>query len=132
MLMTFENKTSSVAERYENERGELHREDGPALVWDSGCKWYYKNGVRWKIEGDRYNFYYDKDNEYHREDGPAIEYNDGFKVWSLNGVKVPQYLAETPTEKLDLQFFKKIMGQRDKSRFRHRLSLANNLQIELG
>ena len=43
----------------------------------------------------------------HSDGSPAIEYRDGFKVWSLNGVRVPQYLAETPTEKLDLEFFKK-------------------------
>ena len=43
----------------------------------------------------------------HSNGSPAIEYNDGFRVWSLNGVRVPQYLAETPTEKLDLEFFKK-------------------------
>ena len=43
----------------------------------------------------------------HANGSPAIEYNDGFKVWSLNGVMVPQYLAETPESKLDLEFFKK-------------------------
>src|SRR3990167_2681075 len=43
----------------------------------------------------------------HKDGAPSIKYADGFSVWSLHGVRVPQELAETPTEKLSMEFFKK-------------------------
>ena len=44
---------------YYNDRGQLHREDGPAVIM--------KNGYRaWLLNGD-----------YHREDGPARMWPDG-------------------------------------------------------
>jgi hypothetical protein len=51
---------------YLNEKGLLHREDGPARE--------YKNGTKaWRING-----------QLHRTDGPAIERKDGTKFWYLN------------------------------------------------
>ena len=52
---------------YFNEKNEYHREDGPAVEYTSGNKFWCKNG------------------EFHREDGPAIEYADGTKYWYKNG-----------------------------------------------
>jgi len=50
---------------------ELHREDGPAVEYDSGAnKLWYLNG------------------KLHREDGPATEWSDGSKNWYLNGKKL--------------------------------------------
>jgi hypothetical protein len=49
--------------------GELHREDGPAIEWANGDKSWYLNGIL------------------HREDGPAFERVDGYKAWYLNGVE---------------------------------------------
>jgi hypothetical protein len=40
-----------------------HREDGPAIIYNNGDKYWYQN---------------DKP---HREDGPAVEYANGYKVW---------------------------------------------------
>lgn len=48
-------------------RGRLHREDGPAIEWTTGCKEWFRNG------------------KHHREDGPSIIYEDGHAVWLLNG-----------------------------------------------
>jgi len=45
--------------RWYNERGELHRLDGPAIIWNDGNKYYYQNGKR------------------HRLDGPAVIHADG-------------------------------------------------------
>lgn len=53
--------------------GKLHREDGPAVIWDSGHKEWYQNGVL------------------HREDGPAFEGKNGTQSWYLKGV---QYTEE--------------------------------------
>ena len=53
--------------RWRNERGEHHREDGPAVEWTNGAK-------SWCIN-----------DKLHREGGPAIEYANGNKSWYLNG-----------------------------------------------
>ena len=45
----------------------LHREDGPAIEWADGDKFWYING------------------KFHREDGPAVEYTNGSKSWYING-----------------------------------------------
>jgi hypothetical protein len=52
---------------YLNEKGQYHREDGPAREFINGTKEWWING------------------KYHREDGPAVEWNDGAKGWCLNG-----------------------------------------------
>ena len=53
--------------RWRNEKGQLHREDGPAIEYTEGSKYWYLN------------------NEIHREDGPAIECPNGTNYWYLNG-----------------------------------------------
>jgi hypothetical protein len=66
-------KVSDSKTEWYNLNGELHREDGPAIEFDDGDKYWYINGER------------------HREDGPAIEYADGDKSWYING----ELLTET-------------------------------------
>jgi len=55
--------------KYRNKMGELHREDGPAVIFPDNTK-------IWCLHG-----------KYHREDGPAVVYGDGGKEWYLNGCK---------------------------------------------
>ena len=55
--------------RYRNEQGQLHREDGPAVEYADGDKFWYLNGLL------------------HREDGPAREWADGHKVWWINDIE---------------------------------------------
>jgi len=43
----------------------LHREDGPAIEWNHGTKYWYQNG------------------KLHRIDGPAVEYWNGEKEYWL-------------------------------------------------
>jgi len=52
--------------RWYNDRGELHREDGPAIEWVDGSKEWYIN------------------DKFHREDGPAAEYVNGGNRWYIN------------------------------------------------
>ena len=63
--------TRSVAENgtitYQNDQGQLHREDGPALETLDGMRYWCRNG------------------KWHREDGPAIDYGDGQKSWYVDG-----------------------------------------------
>ena len=54
-------------EYYVNDK--LHRDDGPAVVYHSGSKFWYQHGRR------------------HREDGPAIELWTGTKEWFNHGVR---------------------------------------------
>ena len=58
---------------YYNERGELHREDGPAVTHPDGYEAWYFNGLR------------------HRENLPAINnpYN-GYKAWYEHGVLIKE------------------------------------------
>ena len=77
--------------RYYSDRGMtiLHREDGPAVEWFEGSKYWYINGKLHREDGpacewaDGSKFWY-LNSKYHREDGPAIEYADGEKLWYIN------------------------------------------------
>jgi len=50
---------------YQN--GELHRTDGPAVIWADGSQFWYQN------------------DKIHRTDGPATKYADGSEYWYQNG-----------------------------------------------
>ena len=52
-----------------NDRGQLHRVDGPAIEWLNGDK-------HWYIAG-----------KLHRADGPAVEMANGDKYWFVNGYR---------------------------------------------
>lgn len=74
-------------EEWRNSKNQLHREDGPAMVWADGTrKWYY-NGVL------------------HREDGPAIEWGSTRSgredAWYIDGE--PQDTAEMEQKMRDRQ-----------------------------
>ena len=58
--------TDTGTRRYYNVLGQLHRDEGPAIIWDDGDLEWWQNGQR------------------HREDGPAVEYADGSKFWLQN------------------------------------------------
>ena len=53
--------------RYYNALGQLHREEGPAVVRVDGTLAWFQKGKR------------------HRTDGPAVEYARGKKEWWQNG-----------------------------------------------
>jgi len=46
--------------------GNIHREDGPAMIFPNGTKKWYQH------------------NKFHRENGPAIEWSDGDRYWYIN------------------------------------------------
>jgi len=52
--------------RYYNEKGQLHRLDGPAVEFFSGSKKWYEN------------------DKLHRLDGPATEWANSYKEWWVN------------------------------------------------
>ena len=70
--------------------GELHREDGPAVIFASGTKSWYQNGKRHReggpaiIKTDGSKSWY-QNGELQRDDGPAITKADGTQYWYQNG-----------------------------------------------
>ena len=65
--------------------GKQHREDGPAIEWTDGSKFWYRNG------------------KLHREDGPAIEYANGSKYWRLNGKEYTEEDIENAQREIELK-----------------------------
>lgn len=69
--------------------GSLHREDGPAIEWLDGSYFWYKNGRLHRDGGPAIKYtdgslsWY-KNGQRHREDGPAVEYVGGYKEYYLN------------------------------------------------
>ena len=51
---------------WRNKQGQLHRTDGPAVIYADGTQWWYRNG------------------QCHRTDGPAMIYADGSQYWYVN------------------------------------------------
>jgi hypothetical protein len=75
---------------WKNEKGQLHREDGPAIEYTNGNKSWYLNGQLHREDGPAIECTNgDKvwylNGKLHREGGPAIEWNNGYKEWWLNG-----------------------------------------------
>ena len=51
-----------------HKHGELHRENGPAMVSDGVEQWYYEGML-------------------HRENGPAVSFSNGLLIWYKHGKK---------------------------------------------
>lgn len=75
--------------------GDLHREDGPAVVWKNGTKEWYANGklhrengpaIEWTAGSMEWFFI----GKLHRIDGPAIIFASGAKQWYLNGQQLTE------------------------------------------
>lgn len=72
--------------RYYVEDHEIHREDGPAIIWPNDrVEWYHK-GIRHREDGPAItarNTYKEwwVNGDLHREDGPAVEYSTGDVEW---------------------------------------------------
>jgi len=60
-------KAAGIVAIHYNSKGQLHRDDGPAIEKADGYKAWYRRG------------------KLHRENGPAVEYRDGYKEWYRHG-----------------------------------------------
>ena len=77
----------------------LHRENGPAIEFATGDKFWYLNGLL------------------HRTDGPAIEYANGSKEWYINGKELTEaeFLAATqPVVEMTVADIENPLGKRVK------------------
>ena len=83
-------KNKDVAKQYKNDKGQLHREDGPAIECSSINVWYL-NGKLHRADGPALVSKTKKewwvDGKRHREDGPAIENADGSGSWFVQGIE---------------------------------------------
>ena len=61
---------------WRNDKGERHREDGPAVIYSDGEQYWYING------------------NLHREDGPAVIFPDGEQYWYINFHDVTDQITE--------------------------------------
>ena len=80
---------------WRNPKGQLHREDGPAVEYASGTKYWYQNNKKYREDGPAVEFvdvvkWWYKNGHRHRLDGPAIEWADGDKEWWINGVELTE------------------------------------------
>lgn len=86
-----------------DDQGELHNDDGPAIITPQGYKAWYKHGDRHRVDGPAVIDPHDGSKEWwfegnlHRTDGPAVEYDDGYKEWWINGEEQPTPGTFTPT-----------------------------------
>lgn len=79
-----------IMNRWYNEQGKLHREDGPAEVFPNGTEKWYINGLLHREDGPACvyangSLEYRIHGKLHREDGPALVYHDGAEYWYING-----------------------------------------------
>lgn len=80
---------------YYNSANKLHRDDGPAVEWSNGDKYWYQNGLLHRTDGAAivspggYKTWY-HNGQRHRTDGAAIEYPTGRKRWFINGVEMSE------------------------------------------
>ena len=93
--------------RYYNNKGEMHREDGPAIEYHNGSRHWYRNNLMHRDGGpavENANGYKEwwRDGLLHRVGGPAIEYITGNKRWFLNGVECTEYNYSTKIAALGL------------------------------
>ena len=89
-MVEYKVKVTEYSTEWYNLKGQLHRENGPAVKWTSGYKAYYINGIKHREDGPAIEYsdgakYYYINGKRHREDGPAIEHADGGKWYYING-----------------------------------------------
>jgi hypothetical protein len=100
----------------------LHREDGPAVEYASGSKFWYRDDKRHREDGPAIEWengtkeWY-RDGKLHREGGAAVEYADGTKHWHLNGewLSKAEFLRRTqPVKEMTVAEIEKLLGHRVK------------------
>ena len=80
-------KKENITTWYKNKL--IHRDDGPDIEYLNGSKEYWVNGNLHRENGpaiitDRYMAWY-RNGQLHRENGPAVEFGFKYKQWFING-----------------------------------------------
>jgi len=85
--------------------GKIHREDGPAVINPNGSQAWFKDGERHREYGpaviypDGTQAWY-KDGKRHREDGPAVINPNGYQAWFKDGEQYTQEKWKKEVSKL--------------------------------
>jgi hypothetical protein len=94
------------ARRYFNGIGQLHCEEGPAIVYSDGSEEWFHTGERHRLDGpaviwaEGSKFWY-QNGVLHREDGPAVEYaRSGGTYWFLFGVPYSRLQHQRKVEEI--------------------------------
>jgi len=77
-----------------NSSGQLHRDDGPAIIWPDGRQHWYRDGLLHREDGPAIIYpeggqHWYQNGNIHRDDGPAVIYADGRRFWYYYGKAVP-------------------------------------------
>ena len=97
--------TNGAQEWYQN--GELHCTTGPAIIWKTGDQEWWQNGKRHRVDGPAVG-YTDGTREWwvndqlHRIDGPALTRDDGTPEWWIYGVKYTEQSYRAQLKKLGI------------------------------
>jgi len=101
----------NVTNETKNNRGELHSfDDKPAVVYDNGDKWWYKEGKLHRVGGPAVDWtngakgWY-KEGYFHRIDGPACECSDGSEEWFYEGKEIKCNSTEEFLKIIELKAF---------------------------
>lgn len=78
---------------YVDEMGQFHREDGPAIEYPNGTKYWFCHGKRHRVGGPAVEYHYGDKSWYqngllHREDGPAKVWKNKNYEWFYKGTKI--------------------------------------------
>ena len=91
--------------RYYNALGQLHRDEGPAIIWDDGDLEWWQNGLRHREDGPAVEWHAGHkewwvNDRLHRIDGPALTWEDGTPEWWIYGVRYTKqaYRAQLKTQ----------------------------------
>jgi len=81
------------AKYWHNQQGQLHREDGPAVEYANGNKYWYQHGKKHREDGPAVedangNKCWYQHGQSHREDGLAYESYSGYKEWWINNTRL--------------------------------------------
>ena len=95
--------------------GNLHREDGPAVIWATGTQEWWLNGKRHREDGPAYigangTQKWFLNGNLHREDGPAVIGASGYQAWYLNDKQVTEEQVMKPTKELTVADVEELLG----------------------
>jgi len=114
-------EVSDCYTKWKNEKNELHREDGPAIEYANGDRYYYINDKRHNENGpaiecaNGHKIYY-INGKLHREDGPAVDYFSGHKEYWINDKRLTKEEFENRTKTIELTIadIEKLIGHKVK------------------
>ncbi len=90
--VSYKTTDSQGSIRWYNEKGQIHKGDGPAIEWFDGAKFWCFEGRFHRIGGPAIDAVPRKEwyinGKADRLDGPAVEYMNEAKEWWVNGKRI--------------------------------------------